>query len=122
VSAALTWMRHRWPTASIWLSGFSFGAAMALRASSGAAPPAALITVAPALRWLNQAEKAPSCPWLIVQGDQDELVDAQAVQSWVNALHNPPRLALLPGAEHFFHGRLNDLRDIVKQWLTAHAS
>lgn len=122
VLAAIEWIRGRWPNARIWLSGFSFGAAMALRASLSNVPPAALITVAPALRWLNQAEKAPDCPWLIVQGDHDELVDAQAVQSWVNNLAKAPQLALLTGAEHFFHGRLNDLRDTVKHWLTQHAA
>jgi len=117
VIAVLEWIRARWPHATIWLAGFSFGAAMALRASQHGAPPAALITVAPALRWLNQLADAPECPWLIVQGDKDELVDAQAVQSWVSTLARAPQLTLLAGAEHFFHGRLNDLRDVVREWL-----
>jgi uncharacterized protein len=126
VLAVLNWMRTRWPRADVWLAGFSFGAAMALRASLCGSPPAALVTVAPALRWLNQVSDqvagAPECPWLIVQGDKDELVDAQAVRSWVKTLARAPELALLPGAEHFFHGRLNDLRDAVRDWLTKHAT
>jgi alpha/beta superfamily hydrolase len=115
--AMLAWTAHRWPGAKIWLTGFSFGAAMALRASLRF-PVARLITVAPALRWLTQVkDQVPGCPWLIVQGDQDELVDAQAVQAWATTLPQPPDLKILFGAEHFFHGRLNDLRDAVKEWL-----
>src|SRR5262245_6024769 len=68
VLAMLAWTQQRWPQAKIWLAGFSFGAAMALRASLQQ-PVHRLVTVAPALRWLSQLEgKIPTCPWLIVQG------------------------------------------------------
>jgi alpha/beta superfamily hydrolase len=39
------------------------------------------------------------------------------VQDWIRDLSQPPELKILKGAEHFFHGRLNDLRDAVKNWL-----
>jgi alpha/beta superfamily hydrolase len=119
--AMLEWTARRWPGAKIWLTGFSFGAAIALRASLRI-PVASLITVAPALRWLSQVEQVPACPWLIVQGDQDELVDVEAVRAWATGLSQPPQLKILPGAEHFFHGRLNDLRDAVKEWLSTLAA
>lgn len=123
--AMLEWIEQRWPDAHIWLAGFSFGAAMALRAAlqrAGAGRPVRrLITVAPALRWLEQADASPGCPWLIVQGDQDELVDASAVTAWAKGLSRPPALKILPGVDHFFHGRLNDLRDAVKAWLSEYA-
>ena len=115
--AMIDWTSQRWPEAQIWLLGFSFGAAMALRASL-LRPVTRLITVAPALRWLEQsAERTPTCPWLIVQGDRDDMVDAQAVQAWAHGLAQPPEIKLLQGAEHFFHGRLNDVRDAVIDWL-----
>jgi uncharacterized protein len=117
VIAMLAWAEQRWPNAQIWLAGFSFGAAMALRASLRH-PVARLVTVAPALRWLTEIkEQIPTCPWLIVQGDQDELVNVDAVRNWAAKLKRPPRLEILPGAEHFFHGHLNDLRDAVKAWM-----
>jgi alpha/beta superfamily hydrolase len=124
VLAMVQWAAQRWPDASIWLAGFSFGAAMALRASLRVARTdhvVRLITVAPALRWLTQVSEAPLCPWLIVQGDQDELVDVQEVQKWATSLAQAPHVAILPGAEHFFHGRLNDLRDTVQSWLNTGA-
>jgi alpha/beta superfamily hydrolase len=117
VLAVLAWASERWPGAQIWLAGFSFGAAMALR-SALRHRVTKLVTVAPALRWLEQLNGAvPECPWLVVQGDQDELVDATAVQAWSKSLQSPPQLALMAGAEHFFHGRLNELREIVREWL-----
>jgi alpha/beta superfamily hydrolase len=120
VITMVQWAGSRWPSAEIWLAGFSFGAAMALRASLRATPAqrvVRLVTVAPALRWLTQVHAGPPCPWLIVQGDRDELVDAQAVQQWAAALPQSPQVAILPGAEHFFHGRLNELRNAVHTWL-----
>jgi len=117
VLAVIAWAEQRWPGAQIWLAGFSFGAAMALR-SALRHRVSKLVTVAPALRWLEQVGGAtPGCPWLVVQGDKDELVDAKAVQAWAQGLPHPPQLALMPGGEHFFHGKLNELRAIVKQWL-----
>ena len=117
VLAMIQWSERRWPGAAIWLAGFSFGAAMALRASLRH-PVTRLVTVAPALRWLTEVQdEVPTCPWLIVQGDQDELVDVHAVRAWAANLSRPPQLQILPRADHFFHGRLNDLRDVVKNWL-----
>jgi alpha/beta superfamily hydrolase len=79
-----------------------------------------LITVAPAVhRFAVDGAALPRCPWLLVQGDQDELVDAGEIQRWVATLEHPPRLALLPGVDHFFHGRLNELRAVVLEWLSA---
>ena len=105
--------RRLWPGAALWLGGFSFGAFVALRAAASAAP-ACLVTVAPPYgRWDFSGLSAPSCPWLIVQGDRDELVDAVAVQAWAAQQLPAPRVALVDGAEHFFHGRLHDLRGAV---------
>ncbi len=124
--AMIDWAKTRWPDAKVWLAGFSFGAAMALKASvaraSSQQPVDRLITVAPALRWLTRMKEqenapTPNCPWLIVQGDCDELVDAHAVQFWAESLSQPPDIKILAGAEHFFHGRLNDLRDAIKEWI-----
>jgi hypothetical protein len=73
-----------------------------------------LVTVAPAVqRFDTAAIQAPVCPWLLVQGDADDVVSPQAVLDWAAELPQPPRLAVLQGAGHFFHGRLNELREAV---------
>lgn len=119
--AVLDWAAQRYPDAQLWLGGFSFGGAIAIRASvaySRASSIARLVTVAPAIRRVTvDSSTLPRCPWLIVQGDRDELVDAADIQQWVRALPAQPRLEMLSGVEHFFHGRLNDLRTTVVSWL-----
>lgn len=124
---ALTAIAHgrgRWPGAALWLAGFSFGGCMALRAST--APAAGkvqgLITVAPALeRFYASAADivVPECPWLVIQGDADDVVSPQQVIAWAGSLQPAPRLALVPGVGHFFHGALNTLHDHAAEFFGA---
>jgi uncharacterized protein len=116
--AVLDWAAQRWPGAKLWLGGFSFGGAVAIRAAA-TRDVTRLVAVAPAIRRVSVDEGSlPQCPWLIVQGDRDELVDPSDIQQWAQQLPEAPRLVMLPGVEHFFHGRLNDLRQTVVRWLT----
>ena len=114
--AVVSYGRERWPGAAPWLAGFSFGGAVAIRAAASAKPQR-LVAVAPAISRVDLSDiEPPAIPWLIVQGDADELVSAAEVKQWAAGLPTPPQLALLPGVEHLFHGRLNELRVAV----TAH--
>ena len=112
------WARQRWGCERLWLAGFSFGAAVALQAASRSAPER-LITVAPpvARLGLDPMPPRPDADWLIVQGDADELVRAADVARWAEAYEPRPELAMLAGAEHFFHGRLAELREVVMSFL-----
>ncbi|MFL6550775.1 MAG: alpha/beta hydrolase [Povalibacter sp.] len=117
--AVLDWARARWPEAGLWLAGFSFGGAVAIRAAVRR-DVQRLITVAPAIdRVPVDVQRLPTCPWLLIQGDHDELVNPAHVQQWVNTLATPPEVVILPGVEHFFHGRMNDLRQTVLDWVHA---
>jgi alpha/beta superfamily hydrolase len=114
--AVVAWARDQFG-GDAWLAGFSFGAAVALHAAAREAP-ARLITVAPPVGRLPVAtETQPDCPWLVVQGGDDELVEADAVVAWVNELAPGPELLLLPGVDHFFHGKLTVLREQLLDWL-----
>jgi alpha/beta superfamily hydrolase len=120
--AAVAAGRQRWPNAQLWLAGFSFGGIVALRASvrEAARPVSRLVTVAPALgrEFSDPADIAlPGCPWLIVQGDADEVIDGQLVIDWGRRIAPAARLIVLPGAGHFFHGRLGDLQQVVRPFL-----
>jgi alpha/beta superfamily hydrolase len=57
----------------------------------------------------------PRCPWLIVQGDADEVVAPQAVLQWARRWHPPPQVRMLAGVGHFFHGRLHELQDCIRE-------
>ena len=116
--AAVSWMRRRLPGQPLWLAGFSFGAAIAVRAAVET-DVAGLISVAPAVsRFASGLDEQPRCPWLIVQGDQDELVDIDELIDWINTLEPGPELLILENAEHFFHGRLMDLREVVSAFVS----
>ena len=115
--AALEWMQQRYPDVPLWLGGFSFGAAIAVRAALSN-DVSGLISVAPAIyRLANGLERQPQCPWLVIQGDQDELVDVDETIEWFNSLSPGPELLIIPGAEHFFHSRLADLRTAVMAFI-----
>ena len=112
--SVLAWIQDRWPSSPSWLAGFTFGAWIALKASSRAPHLAQLVTVAPPVERITADDiEYPSCPWLIVQGSDDELVDCDAVISWVNQMPPGPELVVLEGVDHFFHGRLNDLKQTI---------
>jgi alpha/beta superfamily hydrolase len=114
LATVVAWARSRWPDLPLWLGGFSFGAFVALRGQSGLAP-ARLVTVAPPVgRWDFSGIVRPACPWLLVQGTEDELLDAAVVADWARTLSPDVQVVLLPGASHFFHARLHELRDLVE--------
>ena len=114
VLAAAGWIRHEYADLPLWIGGFSFGAAMAVHAAA-ALMPAGMVSVAPAVtRFAGNLERQPDCPWLIIQGDQDELVDIEETIAWVNDLEPGPALEVFPDTEHFFHGKLVQLREAAQ--------
>jgi len=112
--AVVEWVRRAQPNHDLWLGGFSFGAYVALGAC-GKVPVRQLITIAPPVERYGFGElQLPNCPWLVVQGDEDEVVSPLAVQDWVHGLDQLPDLVVMEGAGHFFHRRLMDLRGLIK--------
>jgi alpha/beta superfamily hydrolase len=113
-AAVAAYGAQRWPDRRLVLAGFSFGAFVALRLALKR-ETSRLITVAPPVdRFDFSGLAAPRCPWLVVQGDADDVVDPESVSAWVEGLSPKPNLVVLPGVGHFFHGQLAQLRDAVK--------
>jgi len=117
--AVASWMQQVRPGTALWLAGFSFGSYVALRAAA-ALPVRQLISVAPPIgRWDFAGLTPPPCPWLVIQGEHDEVVDAAAVYEFVAAQEPPPTLVRMPDTGHFFHRRLMDLRGAIKNGVRA---
>jgi len=120
--AVAAWARERHPGKAVWLAGFSFGAYVSLRLAVELRA-AALISIAPPVgrSWDFSAIAVPTMPWLVIQGDADEIVDPQAVYAWIAALPRQPQLLRMPDTSHFFHRKLMDLRGAlrhgVRDWL-----
>jgi alpha/beta superfamily hydrolase len=111
--AVAAWGEQRWRGRRLVVAGFSFGAYVAVRLAQKRATER-LITVAPPVNLFDfSGLPAPTCPWLIIQGDADDVVDPKSVFAWIGSLSVKPRLTVLPGAGHFFHGRLRELREAV---------
>lgn len=112
--SVLNWIQANAGAPAIWLAGFSFGANIAARGALQV-PVERLITVAPpiyaAYDW--QSCETISCPWIIVQGGQDEIIPPKQVYDWVSQLSNKPHFIDMPTAGHFFHGQLIALRDQI---------
>ena len=117
------WVQDARPGDRLWLAGFSFGAYVTLAAAADLLPDAVISIAPPAAGrgWDFAAIPAPDVPWLVVQGDADEIIDPQAVYAWIDGLARKPQLVRMPDTSHFFHRKLVDLRGAIqhetKAWL-----
>lgn len=117
--AVASWVQQVRGGDALWLAGFSFGSYVAYRAAPQL-PLRQLISVAPPVnRWDFAALPAPACPWLVIQGETDDVVDPDAVFAFVEAQQTPPALVRMPDTGHFFHRRLMDLRGAIKNGVRA---
>ncbi len=92
------------------LSGFSFGGYVAARAAQHLQPQH-LVLAAPAVGRFAMPAVSPDT--LVIHGEHDDVVPLADALDWARPQHLP--IVVLPQAEHFFHGRLTQLRDIVKK-------
>jgi alpha/beta superfamily hydrolase len=107
------WAREIFPEYECWIAGFSFGSYTALRACPDI-NPAQFLTVAPPVERYDYTElELPECPWLVIQGEDDDVVTPKAVYDYVNTLDPSPQLITFK-AGHFFHRRLIDLKGAIK--------
>jgi len=118
--AVVDWAREHYPDAPLWLGGFSFGAQVALKMHAQLGAERLLVAAPPLSLYGSDDLPEIAIPWLVIQGSADEVIDAHQVRDWVaRQTRNPPRLIWLEGAGHFFHGRLNEVREaVIEAWPT----
>jgi len=122
VRAALDWMdrEFHWP---LIFAGFSFGAAVGLRAAcSDERVQAAIglgLPVSPIDERTYDFSFLKSCvkPKLFVSGDHDQFGTPAQLKELVQAVSDPKKLVLIAGGDHFFEGRLRELRDAIEHWV-----
>lgn len=109
--AIIQWVKEVCPGKVIWLAGFSFGGFVAARAATRISVEQ-LVTVAPQVSRFIEVSLPPiTCPWILIQGDKDEVVSAAEVYAWIDTLQIKPHLIHIAEAGHFFHGKLVELRE-----------
>jgi alpha/beta superfamily hydrolase len=120
VLAAVRHTQENFGNLPLILSGFSFGGYIQGRAAQHLHPqPHRLVLIAPAVgRSVPLFEKTTSMPHvphntLLIHGELDEVVPLAGVMEWARPQHLP--VVVLPGADHFFHGRLHQIKQLVLQ-------
>lgn len=107
------------PDIEILFAGFSFGSYVAWR-SAAQCKHGLLITVAPPVHHYDYTEFASvPAPWIVVQGDQDEVVPMTLVEDFVKQ-HPALDLLTFEDTGHFFHGKLVPLRERLVEAIRRH--
>jgi uncharacterized protein len=122
VRAALDWLEAEF-TVPIVFAGFSFGAAVGLRAAYDDDRVRALIGLGlPAVTvedrvydfgFLRECVK----PKLFISGSRDQFGPPGRLEALVDTFAEPKRLVRIEAGDHFFEGRLNEMRVAVEEWI-----
>lgn len=113
MAAVLAYARAAHPGLPIVLAGFSFGTFVQtqLRARLADGEIERLVLIAPATsKWQFPTVPADT---LVVHGEEDDVAPLQAAFDWARPQSLP--VVVVPGAGHFFHGKLPLLADIVNR-------
>ena len=94
------------------LAGFSFGSYVQTRVAKRL-PVESMVLVGPAVNRFP-AETVPR-DTLVIHGEHDDVVPLAAVLDWARPQELP--VVVVPGGDHYFHGRLSLLAEIVTRHL-----
>tara|TARA_R110002110_G_scaffold121431_2_gene297195 strand:+ start:25152 stop:25805 length:654 start_codon:yes stop_codon:yes gene_type:complete len=117
LNAVIRWAQSVMPNHKLWLAGFSFGSFIAAKGAI-LHPCQQLFTIAPAVHHQPYEQVANvACPWVVIQGTQDEVVPPEQVYDWFQRQqaqsHNAMQLIKLD-ASHYYHGTLVILRAYIE--------
>jgi len=127
VRTALDWLDNEYHLPLLF-AGFSFGAAVGLRAACADVRVRAAIGVGTPVVPVAEATEEPrvyaldflqNCakPKLFVSGARDQFGPRAKLEALVASLPEPKKLVLIEGADHFFEGRLRELREAIEAWV-----
>jgi uncharacterized protein len=121
VKVALDYLAKRFSVPIIF-AGFSFGAAIGLRAAVPHSRVEALIALgipvnADGREYTYTLLRESEQPKLLLSGGNDEFANpTQLAQVFANAAE-PKRLVVIPNADHFFAGHLDEMRAALSRWV-----
>jgi hypothetical protein len=121
VRVAVDEMETRFPNLPLLLGGFSFGSHMALLVGTREARIKALfamgfpVSLIPDMSFLERDKK----PTFFVQCDGDPFGSGDQMREMVAGLPEPHTLTVVPGGDHLFSGRLDELESALGEWLSS---
>jgi uncharacterized protein len=122
VRAAVDWVAAEFRRPLVF-AGFSFGAAVGLRATHQDARVAALIALGLPVRPVDDHAydfeflRSTAKPKLFVSGSRDSFGPRAQLETLVNSLPEPKELVTIDSADHFFEGRLREMREAIESWV-----
>ncbi len=124
-ATALDWMQAQNPDISnFWISGFSFGAWIAMQLMMRRPEIQAFAVASPPVNKYDFSFLSP-CPahGLVIQGDQDSIVSEQAVADFVDKLSKQKNTdidyQIVFGADHFFREKTDELIEVVTDYVAS---
>jgi uncharacterized protein len=127
VRTALDWLDAEFHLPLL-LAGFSFGAAVGLRAACADSRVRALIAVGTPVVPVAEATEEPrvytyeflsDCkkPKLFISGARDQFGPRAKLEALVASAPEPKKLVIVEGGDHFFEGRLREMREAIEAWV-----
>ncbi|OGV26484.1 MAG: hypothetical protein A3F18_06865 [Legionellales bacterium RIFCSPHIGHO2_12_FULL_37_14] len=99
------------PNISFILAGFSFGSYVTYRVALNLTP-LLLLSIAPPVERFDYS-KMVSCPWVVIQGLNDDVVNPQINLEFATKMSPPIKVITFNNTGHFFHGQLLALRETI---------
>ena len=129
VRTALSWLDAEYHLPLIF-AGFSFGAAPGLRAACPDPRVQALIALGTPVVPVAGGSEEPrvynydflrDCakPKLFISGARDQYAPRAKLEALVASVPGPKKLVLIEAGDHFFEGRLRELREAIEAWVKA---
>jgi alpha/beta superfamily hydrolase len=116
--AAIQFVEDKYRAPEIWLAGFSFGAAVVLRAGCAAKRVHALVAAGTPVSKYDFSHVSPcNKPKLFVQGALDEFGSAEDLMRFVATLAGINQVNIIEGADHFFEGHLPEVFQAVSDFI-----
>ena len=120
VRAGLDYLEDKYRDFDVTLCGFSFGARVGLEVGISDERVVNLISIGtPVDKYDFSFLEACRKSILFVHGDRDEFGKVSKLSEIVAKLepHTPVQLSVIKGADHFFEGRLDELKRVIKEWV-----
>jgi uncharacterized protein len=124
VRTALDWLDQEFHLPIVF-AGFSFGAAVGLRAACPDPRAPAIISLGTPIAPVDNRSydydfvKACTKPKLFVSGSRDQFAPKARLEVLVASFPDPKKLVIIEAADHFFEGRLREMREAIVQWTSA---
>jgi alpha/beta superfamily hydrolase len=108
-------MQLQYPDLPLALAGFSFGTVVQARLQQrlmalGKAAERLVLVGTAAVKWEIPAVPANT---IVIHGELDETIPLSDVMTWLRPQDIP--LIVIPGADHFFHRKLQHIRNLIAQ-------